>query len=97
VLWSLELRGDLHFLSRVSLRQDHSGEHRPQKQKSFWNKVLWVYICSQELGLFCYPLCTGLARRAGLLGVLKLVYRLIGGTSSSQRQQEHVTPEIIRW
>jgi hypothetical protein len=29
--------------------------------------------------------------------VLTQAYRLTGGTSSSQRQQEHLTPEITRW
>jgi hypothetical protein len=37
-----------------------SGEHR---QQSFWHRVLQAYICSQEVGLFHRPLCTGLARR----------------------------------
>ena len=35
--------------------------------------------------------------RAGLPGVLTQAYRPTGGTSSSQRQQEHLTPEITRW
>jgi hypothetical protein len=35
--------------------------------------------------------------RAGLQGVLTRAYRLIGRTSSSQRQQEHITPQITRW
>ena len=34
---------------------------------------------------------------AGLPGVLTQAYRLTGGTSSSQRQQEHLTPKITRW
>ena len=34
--------------------------------------------------------------RAGLLRVLKQTYRFRGRTSSSQRQQEHLTPEITR-
>jgi hypothetical protein len=29
--------------------------------------------------------------------MLTQAYRIIGGTSSSQRQQEHLTPEITRW
>jgi hypothetical protein len=29
--------------------------------------------------------------------VLTQAYRLKGGTRSSQRQQEHLTPEISRW
>jgi hypothetical protein len=35
--------------------------------------------------------------RAGLPGVLTQAYRLTRGTSSSQRQQEHLTLEITRW
>jgi hypothetical protein len=35
--------------------------------------------------------------RAGLPGVLTKAYRPTAGTSSSQRQQEHLTPEITRW
>jgi hypothetical protein len=34
---------------------------------------------------------------APLLRVLTQAYRPIGGTSSSQRQQEQLTPEITRW
>ena len=34
--------------------------------------------------------------RAGLPGVLTQTYRLTGKTSSSQRHQEHLTPEITR-
>ena len=34
---------------------------------------------------------------AGHPGVLTQAYRSIGGTSSSQRQQDHLTPEITRW
>jgi hypothetical protein len=35
--------------------------------------------------------------RDGLPGVLTQTYRLIGGISFSQRQQEHLTSEITRW
>ena len=35
--------------------------------------------------------------RAGLPGVLTQAYRLIGETSSSKRQQEHLIPVITRW
>jgi hypothetical protein len=37
--------------------------HRPQKWQSIWNRVLWAYICIQEMGLILSLLCTGLARR----------------------------------
>ena len=35
--------------------------------------------------------------RACLEGVLTRAYRFTWGTSSSQRQQEHLTPEITKW
>jgi hypothetical protein len=35
--------------------------------------------------------------RADLPGLLKQAKRLTGGISSSQRQLEHLTPEITRW
>jgi hypothetical protein len=35
--------------------------------------------------------------RAGLPGMLTRVNRLTGGTNASQRQLEHLTPEITRW
>jgi hypothetical protein len=35
--------------------------------------------------------------RAGLPGVLTQAYGLTGGTSSRQRQQEHLIQEITRW
>jgi hypothetical protein len=35
--------------------------------------------------------------RAGLPGVLTQAYRPTGGTSYSQTQQDHLTPEITRW
>jgi hypothetical protein len=41
----------------------HSGAHRLQKQQSSWDRVLPASICTQEVGLFHSPLCTGLARR----------------------------------
>jgi hypothetical protein len=56
------LRGDCDFLSGVSLRWVHSGEHTPQKQQSSWDRVLWAYICSQEVEMILSPLCTFPAR-----------------------------------
>jgi hypothetical protein len=47
------------------------------------------------VGLFCNPLA--LPGGAGLPGLLTQVYRIIGGTSSSQRQLENLTSEINRW
>ena len=42
-------------------------------------------------------LTTGTQERVGLPGVLTEANRITGGTSSSQRQLEHLTPEITRW
>ena len=39
-----------------------SGEHRPQKQQNFRDRVLWAYICTQEVGMILSPLCTFPAR-----------------------------------
>jgi hypothetical protein len=40
---------------------------------------------------------TGTLERVGLPGVLTEGNRITGGKSSSQRQLEHLTPEITRW
>ena len=53
---------DTNFLSGDSLRQDHSGTHRPKKRQSCWDRVLQAYICTQEVGLFHSTLCTFHAR-----------------------------------
>ena len=42
-------------------------------------------------------LTTGTLERVGLPGALTEANRLAGGTSPSQRQLEHLTPETIRW
>ena len=44
-----------------------------------------------------YVLTTGTLERVGLPGALTEANRLAGGTSPSQRQLEHLTPETIRW
>jgi hypothetical protein len=44
-------------VSGDSLRWNHAGVHRLQKQQSSWDTVLWAYICTQKVGLlFCSPL-----------------------------------------
>ena len=43
------------------------------------------------------PLKTETLERVGLPGVLTEANRITGGTSSSQRQLEHLIPEITRW
>jgi hypothetical protein len=42
-------------------------------------------------------LTTGSQERVGLPVVLTEVNRFTGGTRSSQRQLEHLTPEVTRW
>jgi hypothetical protein len=42
-------------------------------------------------------LTTGTQERVGLPGVLTEANIITGGTSSSQRQLEYLTPEITRW
>jgi hypothetical protein len=42
-------------------------------------------------------LTTETQERVGLPGVLTEAKRITGGTSSSKRQLEQLTPEIIRW
>jgi hypothetical protein len=37
-------------------KYNHAGEHSLQKQQSFWDRVLWAYICSQEVELTLSPL-----------------------------------------
>ena len=58
-------------------------------------------ICAPSLQEESLPaesaLTTGTQERVGLPGVLTEANRITGGTSSSQRQLEHLTPEITRW
>jgi hypothetical protein len=44
------------ILSNDFVRLMHSGSHRSQKWQSSWDGVLWAYICTQEVRLFCSPL-----------------------------------------
>ena len=88
---------DHHFLSSDCLRQDQPGVHRVQEWWSSWDRVLPDAICTQELGMFLSPLHVSCQERAALPGPLTQAYRPTGGTSSSQRQQDQLTPEITRW
>jgi hypothetical protein len=47
---------------RRALKCVLSGAHRPQKQQSIWDRVLQVYICTQEVKLIVSPLCPFPAR-----------------------------------
>ena len=120
--WALFLLGYLllvcrnaiaNFLSRVSLRRVHTGEHVGyRRNRDSWTGSLQSFFLSQEVELILSPLCTfpdrgelayrecsdpGTQERAGLPGVLTEANRHTEGTSSSQRQLEHLTPEITRW
>jgi hypothetical protein len=92
------LRGNLHCLSGDSLEQVHSVAHSPQKAAE--------QLGQGPSGLYLHPGGRAVPQlsvhwscqdRAGLPGVLTQEYRLTRGTSSSQRQQEHLTQEITRW
>ena len=120
--WALFLLGYLllvcrnaiaNFLSRVSLRRVHTGEHVGcRRKRGSWTGSLQSFFLSQEVGLILSPLCTfpdigelacrecsdpGTQDRACLPGVLTEANRHTEGTSSNQRQLEHLTPEITRW
>jgi hypothetical protein len=60
------------------------------------NTAAWTgsYL-PQEVGLF--PSSLSCQERTGIPGLLTEPYRFTEGTSSSQRQQEHLTPEINSW
>ena len=91
-------RWAFHFLSNKCPEKDLLGVYRTQEQWSSWDRILLVTVCTQELGLFHGPLYTGSCqKRPGLSGVLTQAYRPTRGTSSSQRQQDQLTPEITRW
>jgi hypothetical protein len=98
---------------RVSQRPIHTGEltgHR--SNRTSWTGTLQTFIFSLERELQSRSLCTfptrgdlaaesalptGTQERVGLSGVLREANIITGGTSSSQRQLEHLTPEITRW
>jgi hypothetical protein len=77
-----------------------------RSNRASWTGSLQAFILSQEVELILRPLCsfpatgelaTGTQERAGLPGVLTEANRLTGGTRSSKRQLEYLTPELTRW
>ena len=80
--------------------------HRQQKQHSSWvGSLSGLHLQPggrAELQNSSHlpaesTLTTETQERVGLPGVLTEANRITGGTSSSQRQLEHLTPEITRW
>ena len=76
----------------------------PEKQQSFLDRVPSDLIFSQEVNLSVRPLflpagntlSTGTQQGVEIPGVLTEANRITGRRSSSQRQLEHITPEITR-
>ena len=68
------------------------GRRRWTRAPDFWKPALQEESLPAESAL-----TTGTQVRVGLLGVLTEAKRITGGTSSSQRQLEHLTPEINIW
>jgi hypothetical protein len=83
-----------------------------RSNKTFWTGYLRGFLFSQEADLSSRPpytflqeeslsaesaLTTGTQETVRLPGVLTEDNRNTGGTSSSQSQLEHITPEITRW
>ena len=93
---TLGLRWDCYFLSVDSLRWDQKFTDRRSRQaaETGSNGLTSQLGGGAVLQLFIHWPCH---EKVGLPGVLTEAYRLTGGTSSSQRQQEHLTLEITRW
>jgi hypothetical protein len=75
------------------------GPFRPSSSARKW---IWAPdLCAPSLTEESLPaesaLTTGTQERVGIPGVLTKTNRITGGTSWSQRQLEHLTPEIIRY
>jgi hypothetical protein len=75
------------------------GPFRPSSsaRRQSWSSALWAPSPPEESLPTGSALTPGTQERAGLPGMLTEANRLTGGTRSSQRQLEHLTPEITRW
>ena len=92
------LRGKIATVSPVTVWSEAGQEHlRHNISGAAGIGYFSSAICTQSVGCF-RALWTQvlLGEQAGLPEVLKQAYRVIGVTSSSQRQQEHLTSEITR-
>jgi hypothetical protein len=91
-----ELKGDHHFLSSDFLSQTQPESHRLQAEQ-LRQGPSWLHlhpgggVDPQSSVHWSYQ------ERAGFTEVLRWAYRHTGGTSSSQRQQKHLTPEFTKW
>jgi hypothetical protein len=80
-----------------------------RSKRAFWTGSFKAFILRQEVKLILsrflpgesWPPVSALIpraqERAGLPAVLTEINKHTGGTSSSQIQLEHLTPEITRW
>jgi hypothetical protein len=106
-------RTQVRVLSCILCLSDTSPLRRacgPKKQQSYLDRVPLGFHLQpggraelQSVHLRCKSmpaegaLTTGTQKRVGLPGVLTEANRITGGTSSSQRQLEHLSPDITRW
>ena len=87
------LQKQQNFLDRVPL-----GLHlHPKGRSEFQTSVFCAPSLKGKSLLAESTLPTGIQERVWLPGVLTEANRITGGTSSSQRQLKHLTPEITRW
>jgi hypothetical protein len=78
------------------LGQGHFGPSSSARKQS-WVPELWAPSLPEESLPAESALTTGTQERVGLPGMLIEANRITWGTSSSQRQLEHLTQEITRW
>jgi hypothetical protein len=91
-------RWDCHFLSHNCPKKDLPGTHMVQEQWNGWDRDPSNHHLHLRAGAIPQPLVhRSHKKRAVLLEVLTQAYRPTGGTSSSQRQQDHPQPEVTRW
>jgi hypothetical protein len=70
---------------------------RGQEQCHSWDGIFPVHSAPRDWALKELLVYKFHQERDGLPGVLTQDYRPTGGTSSSQRQQEYLIPELTRW
>ena len=69
----------------------------PRIRRGIWDPDFCAPSLQEESLPSQSALTTGTQKRVRLPGLLTEANRITGGTSSSQRQIEHLTPEISRW
>jgi hypothetical protein len=75
------------------------GPYRPSSsaRRQSWAQDLFALSLPEESLPAKSALTTRTQERVGFPGVLTEANRITGGISSSQRQLEHLTPQIARW